>query len=68
MYLIVNKNDKRYSETIEKIRVMLALIRSQQRLDIIYDYVDWQYSLEKRRLHNEHINFIRCGNCNAVTA
>lgn len=38
MYLIVNKNDKRYSETVEKIRVMLALIRSQQRLDIIYDY------------------------------
>lgn len=50
MYLIVNKNDKRYSETIEKIRVMLALIRSQQRLDIIYDYVDWQYSLEKKEL------------------
>lgn len=50
MYLIVNKNDKRYSETVEKISVMLSLIRSQQRLDKIYDYVDLQYSLENKEL------------------
>ncbi|MGN0449581.1 MAG: hypothetical protein ACI4G0_04395 [Ruminococcus sp.] len=50
MYLIVNKNDKRYSETVEKISVMLALIRSQQRLDKIYDYVDMQYSIENKEL------------------
>lgn len=48
MYLMVNNKSKQYIEKIKKISAMLALIKNQQRLDKIYDYVDLQYSNEIR--------------------
>lgn len=48
MYLLIKKSDKDYSEKIKNINVMLGLMRSQERLDKVYEFVDMQYTLDKK--------------------